>query len=290
MAGPDARKTLPVLREEWSDCTRCTLGDHRNEVGGRIVFGVGRPRGILFVGDGPGVNEERTGEPFVGRSGKILRRFIEHFRIKIYYITNLVLCRSCVVDVDEAGNPRMSRGWGSHAPTVRYKDQPPNKAQMDACAERLYEEIYLVDPLLIVALGQPAAAALRGSSIKITKERGIPEEVQLPGAGYRASFSSKKKEWRRKVKGEVVMPTVQSSVRYMMIPTLHPAYVVGDLHNESHGNPFDALAQDIRLAKRLYDRYNLEVYGQLPEAYEEEVPDDLRAELRGDFDEEQRES
>lgn len=253
------------------------------------MFGSGRPRGILFLGKSPSADDERSGEYFTGRSGKILRRFIEHYRIKIYYITNLVLCRSCVVDVDGSGNPRMTRGWGNQPPMVRYKDQPPTRPQMDACAPRLHEEIYLIDPILIVALGQEAAAALRGSSINITKERGIPEEIHIPGAGMRAALSAKKKEWRRKVKGEMVAPTVQSSVRYMMLPTLHPAYVAINMHDESHDNPFDSLAKDIRLAKRLYDRYNLEVYGQLPETYEEEVPDDLRAELRGDFDEEQRE-
>lgn len=258
-------------------------------VGGQMVFGEGKPRGILFVGESPGRFEEQEGRPFVGPSGDLFRKILTKYNIKTHYIMNLVLCRSCVPLVDDNGQPIFTRGWGSRPPEPRYKDQPPTKAQIDACAPRFYEEIYMADPIVIVALGQPAAAALRGGSIKITKERGIPEGIEIPGAGRKPSLSAKKKEWARKVKGVLQMPIEQSKVKYLMIPTLHPAYVVRNLHDQSTGNPFEYFSMDILLAKQIYDRYNLELYGITPEAYEDEVPYEIMEELRRDFDDERNE-
>jgi len=155
----------------------------------------------------------------------------------------------------------------------RYKDQPPTKDQMESCAPRVYEEIYMADPVLIVALGQNAASFLRRSSVKITQERGVAQEIAIPGAGFRANLSAKKREWARKVKGQLVTPVEQSTVRYLMLPTFHPSFVLRNKHDEKPNNPFQLFARDLEMAKMLYNRYYVEVSGIAPDDYEDEAPD-----------------
>lgn len=237
-----------------------------------MVFGEGRQRGILFLGEGPGATEEAYGRPFVGKSGDLLRRFLEHYKIKNHYITNVVACRACAPMTDGNGMPMFTRGRGNIPPMPRYKDQPPTKEQVEACTPRVYEEIYMADPVVIVALGQNAASFLRRTSVKITQERGVATEVEIPGAGFRASVSAKKKEWARKVKGQLVMPTEPSVARYLMIPTFHPSFVLRNKHDEKDNNPFQLLARDIEMAKMLYNRYYIELSGVVPDDYEEDSP------------------
>ncbi len=267
----DARKTLPMLAHEWAGCTKCDLSTHRDANNGQIVFGEGRQRGILFIGEGPGRDEEAYGRPFIGKSGQLLRRFLDHYRIKNYYITNVVACRSCAPRLDGAGNVMFSRGFNNSPPRVKYQDQPPTKEQTAACAPRVYEEIYMADPVLIVALGGEAASFLKGSSVKITQSRGAPMEIEIPGAGRRAVLSEKKREWLRKIKGEWVQPVTQSTVRYMMVPTLHPSFVLRNQHDENSDNAFLQFAKDIVTAKNIYNRYHIEVTGIVPDDYEEEA-------------------
>ncbi len=281
VVSPDARMTLPMLRQAWDRCTRCSLGEHRENVRGQMVFGEGTTRGIVFVGQSPGVAEEREGRPFVGRPSFYFRRIMEKFKIRNYYLMNLVACRSCAPVLDSMGQPKYTQGWPGSPPQPRYKDESPNKTQLAACAPRFYEELYLVDPLLIVAMGQPAAEFLAGRPIKITKERGEPEEIVIPGAGSRAVFTDKKKEWVRKVKGQIVMPTEQNQVRYLMIPTIHPAFVALNVHDESANNPFERFAADLRFAKRIYDRMQYEQYGLVPEEYDEQIPYEIQADPEG---------
>lgn len=283
----DARKTLPMLANEWTGCLKCSLSTHREANMGQMVFGEGRQRGILFLGEGPGAHEEAYGRPFIGKSGDLLRRFLDHYKIKNHYITNVVACRSCAPATDALGNPKFSRGRGNQPPRPIYKDQPPTKDQMEACAPRVYEEIYMADPVLIVALGQQAATFLRRTAVKITQERGVVSEVEIPGAGFRANLSAKKKEWLRKVKGQVVMPTEPTSVRYLMLPTLHPSFVLRNKHDEKDNNPFELFARDLEMAKMLYNRYYIELTGLVPDDYEEDgpaadVPYDILEEMEGD--------
>ena len=187
----DARKSLDVLQDEWAGCTDCSLGELRDLRGGQQIFGVGKPRGIMFISSAPGRDEEREGRAIGHKGGMFLARLLDHFRIRNFFITNLVACRSCAPLLDEAGNPYMTKGYPGSPPVPRYKDQPAYKPQLDACSRRLYEEIYITDPILIVTLGQEAAAALRGSSFNLTKEHGVAEVVEIPGAGVTASLSAK---------------------------------------------------------------------------------------------------
>lgn len=253
---PDARKTLPVLREEWESCARCKLGVQRQAHGGQFVFGEGVRRGIMFIGEGPGEEEDQEGRPFIGKSGELLRRILDRMKFNDHYITNLVTCRSCEYRLDENNQPMMRNRRGRKGPPEPWLvDTPPKPNEWGTCIDRLYEEIYLVDPVLIVTLGGTAAEALIGKSVTITKSRGQPLEITIPGAGYDAVLTDKKKEWYHKVRGEIVAPVRQSEVRYLLLPTLHPAYVLRKIADRGADSPFHQLVEDVRRAIKIYEEY-----------------------------------
>jgi DNA polymerase len=139
--------SLEAVREALGDCTRCRLCEGRNE----IVFGDGNPQAdLMFVGEGPGEDEDLSGLPFVGRAGKLLTAMIEKglgmTRSQVY-ICNIVKCR------------------------------PPNNRtpladEVSACRPFLDGQIAAVRPRVILALGRPAASLLLGRSVAITRIRG----------------------------------------------------------------------------------------------------------------------
>lgn len=259
---PDYRRTLTILRDEWVDCTECALGVRRKELDKKFVSGEGvGHRGIMFIGEGPGEHEEHYGRPMVGPSGKVLRDAIEALGVTNYYISNVVACRSCAQGTSSDGEPlfRTDRRTGIKTPWI--KDQPPIIPQMNACLPRLLEEIYLVDPHVIVTLGSEATKALVGSSFSsITKSRGTAVEVLIPGAWHVSSLTAKKRLWLRKVKGEHIMPTVQHQVRYWCLPTFHPSFVLRNHADQRQGNVVDLFIQDLKLALATYNRYMLDVH------------------------------
>jgi len=145
-SGP--RPTLEEVRARLGDCTRCPLSAGRNT----IVFGDGNPNAeILFVGEGPGAEEDKRGLPFVGRAGELLTRMIERGmgipRADVY-ICNIVKCR-----------PPQNR------------EPMPN--EIAACRPFLDLQIDAVAPKVIVALGRPATGLLLGRDVSITRVRGV---------------------------------------------------------------------------------------------------------------------
>lgn len=281
---PDANKRLEVLRSEWKDCVRCELGVRRQTYDGAFVFGEGVRRGIMFIGEGPGEKEELSGRPFVGPSGGLLRGLIQKLGLADFYISNLVACRSCAQAQTADGEPVFIPGKRGGPPKPRWADQPPIPEAWRACLPRLYEEIYLVDPRVIVTLGATAAEVLLGKKIAITQKRGEPERLSIPGASFSAAMTEKKHTWLRKVDGQWVTPTEQNMVHYYCIPTLHPAYVLrklGDLHPDD--SPYQKLVEDVRLAIKVYEEFMLRAFGREPSGSSDMSVDALRA---ADADEE----
>ena len=134
----DKPTALRVIREEIGDCTRCRLSQARTN----IVFGVGDPHArIMFVGEGPGADEDAQGEPFVGRAGQLLNNMISAMGIRRenVYIGNVVKCR-----------PPQNR--------------TPERDECDTCGPFLMRQICVVRPEIIVALGATAAKFLLGVS------------------------------------------------------------------------------------------------------------------------------
>lgn len=134
------------LKSECLNCRRCPLCETRNNV----VFGVGPENAeVLFIGEGPGEQEDLKGEPFVGRGGKLLDDMLELIdldRTKIY-IANMVKCRPP-------------------------KNRDPLETEQMACAEWLRRQIDLLQPKLIVCLGRISAMKFIKPDFRITKEHG----------------------------------------------------------------------------------------------------------------------
>jgi uracil-DNA glycosylase len=141
------REGMTALRGRVGDCMACRLAAGRT----RLVFGTGNPAsGIVLVGEGPGANEDQTGEPFVGRAGQLLDRIMSSIGLDRTnsYITNIVKCRPP-------------------------ENRTPAPDESAACWWILEEQIRIMAPGVIVALGAPAARTLTGSREGIGKLRGV---------------------------------------------------------------------------------------------------------------------
>ena len=149
------------LQKECLHCTQCGLCSTRNNV----VFGVGnREADVLFVGEGPGEQEDLQGEPFVGPAGKLLDEMlciIDLYRKKNCYIANIVKCRP----------PR---------------NRDPEPAEQDACIDYLRNQVALIKPKMIVCLGRIAAMKLIREDFRITREHG--QWVQKNGVWMTAIY------------------------------------------------------------------------------------------------------
>jgi DNA polymerase len=147
----DPAVALAMIRDDIGDCRRCRLCEKRTNV----VFGVGDPRArLMFVGEGPGADEDAQGEPFVGRAGQLLTKIIEAMQIgrPDVYIANIVKCR-----------PPDNR--------------TPLPDEVATCAPFLFRQIAAIRPRVIVCLGTPAAQTLLGTRETITRMRGVFREV-----------------------------------------------------------------------------------------------------------------
>lgn len=144
---------LGILQEQALICTRCPLARTRTNV----VFGEGNPRAeVLFIGEGPGKQEDLTGRPFVGRAGELLTRIIENgmgYPRSEVYIANVVKCR----------------------PTVDFqmqRDRPPDPQETATCSPFLLKQIEIIRPRVIITLGNPAMKFLLNTRDGITRMRG----------------------------------------------------------------------------------------------------------------------
>jgi uracil-DNA glycosylase len=142
----DRAAALQAIREDLGDCTRCALHKGRNT----IVFGVGNPAArLMFVGEGPGADEDAQGEPFVGRAGQLLNNMIAAMGLKREecYIANIVKCRP-------PGN------------------RTPEPDEANTCSPFLFRQIDVVRPQVLVALGATAATYLLGARQPLAGLRG----------------------------------------------------------------------------------------------------------------------
>jgi uracil-DNA glycosylase family 4 len=145
--GESAPATLDSLAAFIGDCKRCKLSQGRT----RLVFGEGFPKArLVFVGEGPGAEEDAAGRPFVGEAGKLLTRIIENgmgLKREDVYICNVVKCR-----------PPNNR--------------EPEAEEVQTCLPFLKQQIAIIKPEVICTLGRIAAQSLLGREFKVTQERG----------------------------------------------------------------------------------------------------------------------
>jgi uracil-DNA glycosylase len=272
---PSYRMNLAALEQEWSACQSCELGVSRHQVGGAFVFGEGMydTGGVMFVGEGPGKDEEIQGRPFIGASGQFLRGMLEELKFDNCYITNTVCCRSWDYAYDTQGNRLIRKNYRTKQDEYVVKDETPKPAQMVACAPRLLQQIYLVDPALIITLGGSAAESLLGKSVKIQAQNGQLDHVSIPGAGAIPQLTPKG-AWARKTgpKGArlLIAPTIQNRVTYPVIPLVHPAYAMANKQDERPGSPMNLFVTGLQKARNIYAAYVHEMQGGQRAHYEVE--------------------
>ncbi len=154
----DPTQALKLIREDLGDCKRCPLHKQGRK---QIVFGVGNPHAeLLFVGEGPGADEDEQGEPFVGRSGQLLTNMIKAMGLsrEQVYIANIVKCR-----------PPANRA--------------PEREESETCSPFLMRQIAAIKPKVVVALGATAAKGLLAMSAPMTQLRGRFYEFKPTGGG-----------------------------------------------------------------------------------------------------------
>ena len=140
-------KDWESLKKDCSACRKCALADTRTN----LVFGVGNEKAeVMFIGEGPGYNEDMQGEPFVGRGGQLLDKYLEHINLdrhKNIYIANMVKCRPP-------------------------ENRDPSEEEQDCCIEWLREQTRLIRPKIMVCLGRISAKRLISKDFKVTVQHG----------------------------------------------------------------------------------------------------------------------
>jgi DNA polymerase len=188
----DGARVLVQVREELGDCQRCKLAGGRKQ----IVFGVGNPDAdLVFVGEAPGADEDRLGEPFVGAAGQLLTKMIEAmgYARKDVYICNVIKCR-----------PPQNR--------------PPEPDEIAACEPFLKKQLEALRPRMIVTLGKFAAHCLLRLDTPITRLRGTfhsYQGIQLMPT-YHPSFLLR--EPGRKREAWADLQAVMSALQNMGVP------------------------------------------------------------------------
>jgi uracil-DNA glycosylase family 4 len=155
-----ANDSLPRIREDIGDCKRCKLHKGRT----KLVFGVGNPKAeLMFVGEGPGRDEDQQGEPFVGRAGKLLTQMIEAMSLSRadVYIANVVKCRPP-------------------------ENRLPEKDEITTCSPFLLRQIETIKPKVICCLGACSAQTLLQTAQGISKFRG--EWLDFRGTKLMATY------------------------------------------------------------------------------------------------------
>jgi len=182
----NAAEALASVRSYIGDCTRCKLHTLGRK---QVVFGVGNPEAdLMFVGEAPGADEDAQGIPFVGRAGQLLTKIIEAIDLARddVYIANVIKCR-----------PPQNRN--------------PEPDEVETCEPFLFQQIDIIKPKVIVALGKFAAQALLGTDAPISRLRGRVFD-------YRGA---------------------------KLIPTFHPAYLLRNPASKRE------VWEDMKLVKRL---------------------------------------
>lgn len=149
------------LKKDCLECKKCQLCETRTN----LVFGVGNENSkVLFVGEGPGENEDLQGEPFVGRSGKLLDTMLECIdlsRKENIYIANIVKCRPP-------------------------KNRDPKPEEQEMCIQWLREQVRLMKPKVVVCLGRISAQKLISPDFKVTQQHG--EFIDKKGILFMGTF------------------------------------------------------------------------------------------------------
>jgi DNA polymerase len=175
--------SLEDARAACARCLRCTLSASRNQV----VFGAGNPNAaIMLVGQGPSLTDDNTGLPYSGPAGEYLDTALHQAGLTRdeLWLTNLHKCVATKID-KTTGRPEM---------------RPPKAEEIAACDIWLEQELFWVKPVLLVAIGGPAAQTLLGKAFQLTEQRGqwLAGPQGIPTlATYQPTYLKRLSEWDR---------------------------------------------------------------------------------------------
>lgn len=158
---------LENLHQQFANCQNCPLGKTRN----KFVFGEGDPRArLMFIGEGPGFDEDQTGRPFIGKAGQLLTRAIEAtfgFARTNVYIGNIVKCHPMKDNTN---------------PTMRGNDRAPSWEEIEVCLPIITRQIEIIRPQVICLLGKTAAQTILNSGEGIFQLRSRFNTLKFGGA------------------------------------------------------------------------------------------------------------
>lgn len=242
---------------DWKGCKKCSLGEMREfENESNLLAGIGQPADVVFgdgnpdadiliVGEAPGEDEVRNGVPFVGQSGNLLNQILAMTssdmnikrRLKLYNQERRHTEQSTnefSMDIVEWRQTEffITNAVGCRPPENRTPIQP----EISACWERLWNIIYTVDPILIIACGNSAVAAVaRRKGAKITRERGSIHDVVYDGR--------------------------LGTMSYTVMPVFHPSYLLRKADWKTPGGDWEKTVADFRRAFEIVDRLRFMNYG-----------------------------
>lgn len=231
---------LTAMRQAWSACQGCNLHKERKNT----VFGYGSPDAqIMIIGEAPGENEDKSGLPFVGQAGMLLDQYLAE-----------VSARDDVIEIQEAF--KKQKGQTTEAENQRNEcriklrdlllqefyftnvvmcrppeNRDPTVKEIEACRTRLLEQVYTIDPVLIIAAGRIAAETIVGKKIPITTARGELFDVAVTGR--------------------------KSTFNYPVMAVLHPSYLLRKNDFKQGGGDAQKTYNDFLRAMKIVDEHNL---------------------------------
>ena len=252
--GTTKAERIQLLFNKWYGCRKCELCNYRDERAADnvddICFGEGNPDAhCVIVGEGPGEEEEAHSIPFIGRSGMLLNQILastsDNLEIRASHVEYGRLPRRETKAIDQSVrkfneywvNWRHTEFFVTNAVACRPpENRTPNYAEIKACWERLWNLIYIIDPMVIIACGNSALSALMQKvSVQISKMRGSVIDISHNG-------------WMGKVS-------------YPVIPVYHPSYLLRKADWDQKGGDFEKTVEDVRKGLRLMDFLRNQHYG-----------------------------
>lgn len=238
---------LHALYDQWYGCTKCTLGQERKRTNkpDDIVFGEGNAGAdVLIVGEAPGEEEEASSLPFCGKSGGLLNQILAMTS------ANAEIRQEYDLFVNGARNYQVTKRFQDAVTDWRYSEffitnvvscrppenRTPTPNEVRACWDRLLNIIYIVDPLIIIAVGRTAlAAVLKKKEAEITKYRGQIIDVHYDGRFGQAT--------------------------YPVMPILHPSFLLRVADWKQKDGYYEKTVDDVRKAMKTVDYLRNQHYG-----------------------------
>lgn len=242
--GKSKEERMQELFNRWYGCKKCPLGELRECVNGskEIVFGEGNVNAsVLIVGEAPGEEEEASSIPFVGKSGQLLNQILamtsDDKRIRDSHAEYATITKRATKN-GMAAIEAFHEAWVTwreanffitNAVACRPPDnRSPIFSEIEACWERLWNIIYIMDPIVIIGAGNSAMSALlQKQQVQISKMRGIAHDITHTG--------------------------IMGPVTYPVIPIFHPSYLLRKADWNSPNGDFSKTVEDVRKALRLMD-------------------------------------